>query len=72
MLEAKDDHEARQRIEGILSERGKQIKHLHIHENDLLHDDHLPIGRVITPDLFGKLVEGRTYIFERPDISVKP
>jgi|SRR3989344_3804737 len=65
MLGAKSIQEARKRISTILKERGKQIRHLHIHENDLQHDTHNPIGKVITKKLFEDLINNRTYIFEK-------
>ena len=65
MLEARSVEDARRRIVKILKLRGRQIKHLHIHENDLLHDIHNPIGRVITKEFLTVLIEERTYIFEK-------
>ncbi len=69
MLGSQSIQAARERIEGVFTDRNKQIRHLHIHENDLLHDDHAPIGRVITEDIFRKLISnGRTFIFEKDEI----
>jgi sugar phosphate isomerase/epimerase len=65
MLEARSVEEARRNIVKILKKRGKQIKHLHVHENDLLHDTHNPIGKVITKKLLADLTYNRTYIFEK-------
>jgi len=65
MLETRSVEEARKNIVKILKKRGKQIKHLHIHENDLLHDTHNPIGKVITKKLLADLTDNRTYIFEK-------
>ena len=65
MLGAKNEEDARNRIRALVEQWGGQIKHLHIHENDLIHDEHLPIGRVITPDLLEELIRDRTYIFEK-------
>lgn len=65
MLGARDEDDARNRIRMILDQWGDQISHAHVHENDLIHDDHWEIGRVITPDLLEEIVTGRTYIFEK-------
>jgi sugar phosphate isomerase/epimerase len=65
MLEAADAVQARRRIEKVLRDRGDQIRHLHIHENDLMHDKHSPISKVITPGFLQKIIMGRTYIFEK-------
>ncbi len=65
MLGAKSVPEARTRLLKLLQDRGKQVKHLHIHENDLLHDVHNPIGKVTTNDLLKTLTENRSYIFEK-------
>lgn len=69
-----DVKEAQRRIEHVLFTRGLQIKHLHLHENDLIHDDHIQVGtgseftggKVITETIFMTLTQGgRTYIFEK-------
>lgn len=65
MLGAGSDEAARERIQTVFLGRSDQIKHLHIHENDLVHDNHDLIGRVITPALFTLLTANRTYIFEK-------
>lgn len=65
MIGSKDIPEARTRIEEILYERGKQIKHLHVHENDLVHDEHWTIGKVVTPTNVDVLTAGRTFIYEQ-------
>ena len=65
MLGVKTIHEARVRIEKILNQRGQQIKHLHLHENDLVHDTHESVGKVIDKKLLVKLTKNRTYIFEK-------
>lgn len=57
--------EARSRIEHVLFDRKSQIKHLHIHENDLRHDEHWPIGKIITPVFLSRITSGVTYIFEK-------
>lgn len=68
MLGSADIAEARKRMSTIIYDRGKQVKHLHVHENDLVHDWHWPIGRVITQPIFERLIEGRSYIFERDEV----
>lgn len=65
ILGARTISEARGRIEKVLTERGQQIKHLHLHENDLAHDTHEPIGKMIDKKLLAKLTKNRTYIFEK-------
>jgi len=71
MLGARDIAEARDRLENVLFIYGEQIKHVHVHENDLVHDDHLATGTVIDEALLEKLKQGRTYIFERPEVPSK-
>lgn len=72
LMGAKSQSEAKERIAQVLQTRGKQVKHLHIHENDLVHDQHLDPRkrnkkeRIITKDLLEKLQGNRTYIFEKP------
>lgn len=66
MLGSSSPDEAQRRIQDVLADRGPQIKHLHIHENDLVSDQHLPIGTIITSDLFQEMVQNRSYIFEKP------
>ncbi len=62
--------EARNRINGFLDRFGKQIKHVHLHENDLKTDKHwVPFTsqaklNIITPALFKRITKDRTYIFE--------
>lgn len=54
----------RKRILEISKKYDKQIKHLHIHENDLLHDLHLPPKRIIDKKTFKIITKGRTWIIE--------
>jgi hypothetical protein len=68
MIGCVNDEEARIRIREIVKDRGNQIRHLHIHENDLLHDDHLPIGKIITTQFLEEIISDRTYIFERGEV----
>jgi len=65
ILGARCEEEAQWRIRKILEERGDQIKHLHLHENDMIHDNHDPIGQIVTTDLFHELITNRSYIFEK-------
>lgn len=65
ILGAKNNSEAKLRIEKFLHERGKQIKHLHLHENNLVNDTHDPVGKVIDKTLLEKIIKNRTYIFEK-------
>lgn len=68
MLGASSVVEARKRLESILSARGEQIKHLHVHVNNLVSDQHITdpekIKRVIGEPLLQKLIKDRTYIYE--------
>ena len=64
ILGAASLEEAQKRIRDIIAERGEQIKHLHIHENDLLHDNHRPPEKIVTPEILSLIISGRTYIFE--------
>lgn len=67
MLGSESIEEARSRIKFILGQRGNQIKHLHLHENDLVSDLHWKPNEVIDPDLLIELTQGgRTFIFEEP------
>lgn len=66
MIGASSIDAAQERIRGVIIDRGTQIKHLHIHENDLVHDEHWTIGKVIAPDFLKEIVScGATYIFEK-------
>ena len=65
ILGAKSAEEARKTILTIFKDRAKQIKHLHIHENDLVHDIHTPPNTIITKELFEEITKNRTYIFEK-------
>ncbi|OGK12111.1 hypothetical protein A3C98_03980 [Candidatus Roizmanbacteria bacterium RIFCSPHIGHO2_02_FULL_37_15] len=53
----------RKRILEIIKKYGRRIKHLHLHENDLKRDLHLPPGKILKP-LFNLLIKGRTWIIE--------
>ncbi|MBI2064872.1 MAG: hypothetical protein HYT62_02320 [Candidatus Yanofskybacteria bacterium] len=65
MLGARSIEEAQKRIIAIFNERSSQIKHLHIHENDLIHDLHSRPDTVITKEMIRYLTQNRTYIFEK-------
>lgn len=64
MLGAISTKQARERILHILKLRGKQIKHIHLHENDLIHDSHQQHSFIITPDLRNIITAGRSFILE--------
>lgn len=66
MLGTASKEEARDTILAVFRERQAQIKHLHIHENDLQHDIHNHrVGTIITQELLTEITAGRTYIFEK-------
>jgi len=60
---------ARLKINKTLRERGGQIKHLHLHVNDLKSDQHnnkkTGIEKMLTSKIFSSLIKGRSYIFEK-------
>jgi len=65
MLGSPDIKHAQQRIQILLRTRGNQIRHIHLHENDLVHDLHQYPKKVITKKLLDKLIHNRTYILEK-------
>ena len=65
MLGSSSVEAAQEEIKRIFNDRKSQIKHLHIHENDLIWDTHNPPDRVITLELLEQITERRTYIFEK-------
>lgn len=65
MLGGNSKESAQKSIRFILQGRGKQIKHIHLHENNGKRDSHGPIGVVIDEALKKELIKGRTYIYER-------
>lgn len=65
ILGSKNRDEAREKIRERVTLCGTQIRHLHIHENNLKNDEHKPIGHIITSELFEEITAGRTYIFEK-------
>lgn len=56
--------DARKRILMFLKKYSNQIKHIHLHENDLIHDQHKKTGKIINKKLRNSLIKGRTYIDE--------
>ena len=72
MLGAKNKTDARRRIAFLFHSRGRQIKHIHLHENDFKSDLHLKpfkrsrLKRVINRKIFATIVVHRSYIFEDP------
>lgn len=72
ILGSKNKEEARKRIELIiLKQFVGRVKHLHIHENDLISDHHWnpskvrPKDRILTGSLIDKITKGKTYIYEK-------
>jgi hypothetical protein len=65
MLGAKDIDEAQKRILMFSKNYGTRIKHLHIHENNLISDDHKQPQKIITKKILATIIRGRTYIFEK-------
>lgn len=65
ILGAKSPEEAREIILTIFKNREKQIKHLHVHENNLVRDMHTPPDIIITKELLREITKNRTYIFEK-------
>jgi len=72
ILGSKDVSTARLRLKNIVIKLKKCIKHIHLHENNLISDKHWkPLSsyakkRVITQTLFQALTKNRSYIFEIP------
>jgi len=65
ILGAESIEEAKKRIMAVFNERQLQIKHLHIHENDLIHDLHNKPDKIITEEIIRQTTKNRTYIFEK-------
>ncbi|MCR4326899.1 MAG: hypothetical protein NUV52_04580 [Candidatus Roizmanbacteria bacterium] len=53
-------------IAKILNVFGNRVKHLHIHENDLVHDSHEKPHLYLTPKFVSQITKGRTWIYEPP------
>lgn len=68
MLGSKDRKEARARIESFEQEYGNDLKHLHLHVNNLVQDQHIndeeKVRKFLGEPLYNRLVSRRTYIFE--------
>jgi hypothetical protein len=68
ILGAKDQSEACKRVEDFLTLHGDQIKHLHLHVNDLEHDWHWNqpelVEQYLGSSLLQRLISGRSYLFE--------
>ena len=54
-------------ISTCLKRFGKQIKHVHLHENDLKSDQHIPPSKHLNKKLVKEIIQGRTWIIEKPD-----
>lgn len=67
ILGSRSIQEARERIREFLKRYAKRVKHLHIHENDLIHDEHLAPNKIIDKKLFNEIIKERTWIIEPPD-----
>lgn len=65
ILGSRNVKEARKRLREILERGDSQIKHLHLHENDLVHDIHSFPEKILNKRLMGSLIKGKTYIFEK-------
>lgn len=63
ILGAKNYKEAKERIREIIATRGKQIKHIHVHENNLFSDQHLKPLKL--KQLIKKIIKERSYIYEK-------
>ena len=69
MLGQKNKKVFLKKLEKIIEARGRQIKHLHLHENNLKSDKHVPVpGRIINSKTFKKLTKNRSYIVERGEV----
>lgn len=64
MLGSRNINIARKRIYKAIKDRNTQIKHLHIHENDLVHDLHKKPSKVLNKKIINFLKKGRTFIYE--------
>src|SRR3989344_5305871 len=57
ILGSESIREAQEKILAISKERQEQIKHLHIHENDLIHDSHLAPNNILTKELIQEITQ---------------
>ena len=53
------------RLTSVFKLYGKQIRHLHLSENDFNHDQHNHTRRILTKTILDKITKGRTYIWEK-------
>jgi sugar phosphate isomerase/epimerase len=66
MLESHSKSEYLKKLNKLLKERGKQIRHLHLHENNFKSDQHKKVpGKIINDKLVKTLTKNRSYIFEK-------
>lgn len=69
MIGSKSITEAKKRIDAVFKERGNQIKHLHLHINDLSSDQHInnpiKISKLMSKNWLTKIKIGRTFIYEK-------
>lgn len=64
MLNEKSAKDARAMILFILDIYGPQIKHIHLHENDLVRDCHWKPKKILTKKFIKEITQGRTFIIE--------
>jgi len=65
ILGSADIQEAQSRILKFNDYFSNRIKHLHIHENNFISDEHLKPNKVLTPSILNTITENRTYIYEK-------
>ncbi|OGK66572.1 hypothetical protein A2313_01020 [Candidatus Roizmanbacteria bacterium RIFOXYB2_FULL_41_10] len=69
ILGSKSKTQALAKVDRFFKEHGRDIKHLHLHVNDLKRDKHYRSQRQVKAFLgqnrFQKLTKNRTYIFEK-------
>jgi len=69
LIGIKDLKKARKVLDEIIEKRGSQIKHLHLHVNDLKSDQHInsekEIINVLSLKIYSSLIKDRSYIFEK-------
>jgi sugar phosphate isomerase/epimerase len=65
ILGVSSTEEAQKKILEIFEKYINQIGHLHIHENDLVHDSHNSPDKIITKKLLEEITKDKTYIFEK-------
>ncbi len=62
-----DSSNPRKTIETFLNQFGKQVKHIHLHENNLIADQHIPPSKYLTPNFVRTITKNRTWIIEKPE-----